>query len=100
MDELSVLFGIVSILAVVFYIVFFVWVGKNDPTGSSTHNWNDIKSDIFSSWVCPIVAIVFTFFASAYFVQYPNYALYIAMGLSCLAVGTALASLSFAMVSR
>jgi hypothetical protein len=100
MDDLAFLFGFVCLIAVSFYTAFFVWVGNNSPTGPSTTNWNDIKSNLFSSWISPLLAIVFTFFASAYFIRFPDYSVYLAMAFACLGVGIALASLSFAIVSR
>ena len=100
MDDLAFLFGFVCLIAVSFYAIFFVWVGNNLPTGSSTTHWNDIKSNLFSAWISPLLAILFTFFASAYFIRYPDFSVYIAMALSCLAVGLSIASISFAVVSR
>ena len=100
MDSLTFLLGFVSLIAVSLYVVFFVWVGNTYPTGSSNTHWNDVKSNLFSSWIAPLLAILFTFFASGYIINYPNYSVYFAMAFSCIAVGIAVASLSFAIVSR
>jgi len=99
-NSLLILYGIVYILAVVFYIVFFVWAGKNSPTGDSNNNWNDIKSNVFMSWIAPVIAILFSFIAMFYLVRYPDYSVYVIMGLACLVLGLSVASLSFALVSR
>ena len=89
-----------GVISVIFYIVFFVWAGGNSPTGESKKSWNDIKGDLFSTWISPLIAVLFTFMALAYFIQIPDYSVYIAMALSCLALGFSIAAVSFALVSR
>ena len=100
MDEWSVFYGITSLIAVIFYIVFFVWTSKNSPTGNSTTHWGDIKKDVFSSWVAPTIAIIFSFVSLAYLIRYPDLIVYVLLGLSCLMVGISVSALSFSIVSR
>ena len=100
MEDKLILYGIVYVLGVIFYIVFFVWAGKNSPTGGSNQNWNEIKSNIFMSWIAPVIAILFSFISLFYMIRYPDYSVMIIMGLACLAIGLGVASLSFALVSR
>jgi Na+/H+ antiporter NhaC len=99
-NSLLILYGIVYFLAVAFYIVFFVWANNNSPTGNSNNNWNDIKSNVFMSWIAPVIAILFSFISLFYLVRYPDFSVFVIMGLACLAVGLSVASLSFALVSR
>ena len=90
-----------GVVAIIFFIVFFVWAGKNSPTdASSTSNWREIKQDLFSAWISPLLAILGTFLALGYFISLPNYSVYLMMALACLAVGLSVAALSFALVSR
>jgi hypothetical protein len=96
-DPLLILFGIVFVVGVTFYVVFFLWAFNN--LGGDI-DWNRVKSNVFSAWISPLAAILFTFIALFYFIRFPNYSVYIAMGLSCLAVGLSAGSLSYAVVSR
>jgi hypothetical protein len=100
MEDKLILYGIVYVISIAFYIVFFVWAGKNSPTGDSRTDWNEIKSDVFMSWIAPVIAILFSFISLFYLIRYPDYSVLIVMGLACLAVGFGVASLSFAIVSR
>lgn len=99
-NSVLILYGIVYVIAIIFYIVFFVWAGNNSPTGDSNTKWNDIKSNVFMSWIAPIIAILFSFISLFYLVRYPDYSVIMIMGLACLAVGLGVASLSFALISR
>lgn len=98
--SLLILYGIVYVIAIIFYIVFFVWAGKNSPTGDSNTNWNEIRSNVFMSWIAPIVAILCSFITFFYLVRYPDYSVIMVMGLACLAVGLGVAALSLALISR
>jgi hypothetical protein len=100
MDGALLLYGIVYVISVIFYIVFFVWAGKNSPTGDSKTDWNIVKSDVFMSWIAPVIAVLCSFVSLFYMVRYPDYAVFGVMGLACLAVGLGAASLSFAIISR
>jgi len=100
MDYNSLLYIIVYVLAIIFYIVFFVWASKNAPTGDSSNNWNDIKADVFSSWIAPSVALICSGISFYYLNRYPDYFIWIVMALACLAVGFGVAALSFALISR
>jgi len=99
-DSVLILYGITYVIAIILYIVFFVWAGKNSPTGDSNANWNDIKSDVFSSWVAPMFAILLSFISLFYLIRLPDLSVIVIMGLACLSVGLGVAALSFAMVSR
>ena len=96
-DPLLLLFGIVFVVGFGFYIVFFLWANQN--LGGTT-DWNQVKSNVFSAWIAPSVAILFTFMSLFYFIRFPDYSVYLAMGLSCLAVGLSAGALSFSLVSR
>ena len=48
MEDKLILYGIVYVISVIFYIVFFVWAGENSPTGNLNTDWNKIKSNVFS----------------------------------------------------
>jgi Na+/H+ antiporter NhaC len=100
MDGALFVYGIVYIISIIFYIVFFVWAGKNSPTGDSKTDWNEIKSNVFMSWIAPVIAILCSFISLFYIIRYPDYSVFAVMGLACLAVGLGVASLSFAVVSR
>jgi hypothetical protein len=99
-DNSLILYGIVYVFGIIFYIVFFIWAGKYSPTGDSRTDWNEIKSNVFMSWIAPVIAILCSFISLIYMVRYPDYSVFAVMGLSCLAVGFGIASLSFAIISR
>ena len=84
MDGALFVYGIVYVISIIFYIVFFVWAGKNSPTGDSKTDWNDIKSDVFMSWIAPIIAIVCSFISLFYVIRYPDSAVIVVMGMACL----------------
>lgn len=100
MEDNLILYGIVYVISVIFYIVFFVWAGNHSPTGDSKMDWNDIKSNVFMSCIAPIIAVLFSFISLFYLVRYPDSSVIIVMGLACLAAGFGIAALSFAVVSR
>ena len=100
MDSGLILYGIVYMISVIFYIVFFVWAGENSPTGNLNTDWTKIKSNVFMSWIAPAIAILCGFVSLFYLVRYPDYSVIIVMGLACLSAGLGMASLSFAIISR
>ena len=100
MDSGLILYGIVYVISVIFYIVFFVWAGQNSPTGNLNTDWNKIKSNVFMSWIAPVIAILCSFVSLFYLVRYPDFAIILVMGMACLAAGFGMASLSFAVISR
>lgn len=100
MEDKLILYGIVYVISVIFYIVFFVWAGQNSPTGNVNTDWNKIKSNVFMSWIAPVIAILCSFVSLFYLVRYPDYAVFIVMGMACLSAGLGVASLSFAVISR
>jgi hypothetical protein len=100
MDSALVVYGVVYIISVIFYIVFFVWAGQNSPTGNSKTDWNEIKSNVFMSWIAPVIAILCSFISLFYIIRYPDSSVFVMMGLACLAAGLGIASLSFAVISR
>lgn len=100
MEDKLILYGIVYVISVIFYIVFFVWAGENSPTGNLNTDWNKIKSNVFMSWIAPVIAILCSFVSLFYLVRYPDFAIILVMGMACLAAGFGMASLSFAVISR
>ena len=100
MEDKLILYGIVYVISVIFYIVFFVWAGQNSPTGNLNTDWNKIKSNVFMSWIAPVIAILCSFVSLFYLVRYPDFAIILVMGMACLAAGLGLAALSFAVISR
>lgn len=100
MEDKLILYGIVYVISVIFYIVFFVWAGQNSPTGNLNTDWNKIKSNVFMSWIAPVIAILCSFVSLFYLVRYPDFAIILVMGMACLAAGFGMASLSFAVISR
>ncbi len=100
MEDKLILYGIVYVISVIFYIVFFVWAGENSPTGNLNTDWNKIKSNVFMSWIAPVIAILCSFVSLFYLVRYPDFAIILVMGMACVAAGFGMASLSFAVISR
>lgn len=100
MGSAEVVYGIVSVIGVIFYIVFFVWAFNHSPTGNSTINWNTIKSNVFMSWIAPVVAILCSFASLFYLIRYPDSAMILMMAAACIAAGLSVASLSYALMSR
>lgn len=100
MEDKLILYGIVYVISVIFYIVFFVWAGENSPTGNLNTDWNKIKSNVFMSWIAPVIAILCSFVSLFYLVRYPDFAIILVMGMACLAAGLGFAALSFAVISR
>ena len=100
MEDKLILYGIVYVISVIFYIVFFIWAGQNSPTGNVHTDWNKIKSNVFMSWLAPVIAILCSFVSLFYLVRYPDFAIILVMGMACLSAGLGLAALSFAVISR
>jgi lipoprotein signal peptidase len=100
MADALFIYGLVSVIGIIFYFVFFTWVVDNFPTGKKQNYWSTIKSDVFSSWVVPVIAILCSFISLFYLVRYPNHMMFLTMGISCIAAGLSVASLSYALVSR
>ena len=95
----------ISVIAIIFYIVFFTWVSTNwpDTTGKNDilQNWNKIKQDPLRSWVCPVLAILCSFIVFFLLIgPYPDHSVFLMMGLACLGVGLGVVALSFALLSR
>ena len=100
MGDALFVYGIVSVIGIVFYFVFFNWAINHSPTGDSTTNWNSIKSNVFMSWIAPVVAILCSFISLFYLSRYPDSGMILVMGIACIAVGLSVASLSYALMSR
>lgn len=100
-DASSIILNLIPVIfAFICYVVFFIFVNENYPTGAPNTQWGVITKKVFQLWISPVIAILFTFLAIMYFIQYPNVSMYMALAMSCLFLGLSVASLSFALISR